>query len=130
MSGLVWMGYRRWLVRPWQCSLRDYLVIVALLRRRILVRLTNAPVIIFFAILKRSRFTPVFASGLGMDSRLRRNRDTPGDHPTDRRVPASGDGADKQAHNGLPVFPDTRARLVQIAYIWRGITDRDVLFNP
>jgi hypothetical protein len=29
MSILVWSGFRRWLSRPWQCSLRDYLVIVA-----------------------------------------------------------------------------------------------------
>jgi hypothetical protein len=30
MSILVWSGFRRWLSRPWQCSLRNYLVIVAI----------------------------------------------------------------------------------------------------
>jgi hypothetical protein len=57
MSGLVWMGYRRWLVRPWQCSLRDYLVIVALCAAALLVRGLPTPVIIFFAILGAAVYT-------------------------------------------------------------------------
>jgi hypothetical protein len=29
MAMLAWTGYRRWLSRPWQWSLRDYMIVVA-----------------------------------------------------------------------------------------------------
>ncbi len=45
---LAAMGYRRWLSRPWQWSLRDYMVIVAFCSAGLLVSRSPLPMIVFF----------------------------------------------------------------------------------
>jgi hypothetical protein len=50
-------GYRRWLSRPWQWSLRDYLVIVAVCSAGLLVSRSPMPMIVFFTILSGAVFT-------------------------------------------------------------------------
>jgi CHASE2 domain-containing sensor protein len=44
-------GYRRWLSRPWQWSLRDYMVIVAVCSAGLLVSRSPMPMIVFFTAL-------------------------------------------------------------------------------
>jgi hypothetical protein len=44
-------GYRRWLFRPWQWSLRDYMVIVAVCAVGLLVSGSPAPIIVFLTVL-------------------------------------------------------------------------------
>lgn len=46
---LVWAGFRRWLSRPWQWSLRDYMITVALCAAALLLRGSPAPVILVVA---------------------------------------------------------------------------------
>jgi hypothetical protein len=48
---LVATGYRRWLSRPWQWSLRDYMVIVAVCSAGLLVFRSPMPMIVFFTTL-------------------------------------------------------------------------------
>ncbi len=48
---LAGTGYRRWLSRPWQWSLRDYLAIVAVCSAELLVFRSPAAMIVFFTIL-------------------------------------------------------------------------------
>ena len=47
-------GYRRWLSRPWQWSLRDYMVIVAVCSAGLLVSRSPMPMIVFFTTLAGS----------------------------------------------------------------------------
>ena len=49
-------GYRRWLSRPWQWSLRDYMVIVAVSSAGLLVCRSPLPMIVFFAALAGAVF--------------------------------------------------------------------------
>jgi hypothetical protein len=44
-------GYRRWLSRPWQWLLRDYMVIVVVIAAGLVLSGTPTPVIVFFTIL-------------------------------------------------------------------------------
>ena len=44
-------GYRRWLSRPWQWSLRDYMVIVAVCSAGLLVSRSPMPMIVYFTTL-------------------------------------------------------------------------------
>ena len=44
-------GYRRWLSRPWQWSLRDYLVVVAVCAALLMLSGAPTPMIVFFTIL-------------------------------------------------------------------------------
>jgi len=44
-------GYRRWLSRPWQWSLRDYMVVVAVCAALLMLSSAPTPMIVFFAIL-------------------------------------------------------------------------------
>jgi hypothetical protein len=44
-------GYRRWLSRPWQCSLRDYMAIVVVCAAWLVLCSAPTPMIVFFAIL-------------------------------------------------------------------------------
>jgi hypothetical protein len=44
-------GYRRWLSRPWQWSLRDYMVIVVVCAAGLVLCSAPTPMIAFFAIL-------------------------------------------------------------------------------
>ena len=44
-------GYRRWLYRPWQWSLKDYVVIVAVCSVGLLVSRFPAPMILYFTLL-------------------------------------------------------------------------------
>jgi hypothetical protein len=48
MALLAAVGYRRWLSRPWQWSLRDYMVIVAVCSAGLLVSRSPTPMIVFF----------------------------------------------------------------------------------
>jgi hypothetical protein len=48
---LAGAGYRRWLCRPWQWRLRDYMVIVAVCSAGLLVSRSPMPMIVFFATL-------------------------------------------------------------------------------
>jgi hypothetical protein len=45
---LVSTGYRRWLSRPWQWSIRDYLALVAICAATLALSRSPIPVIIFF----------------------------------------------------------------------------------
>src|SRR5262245_36266912 len=56
MSILVWAGFRRWLSRPWQCSLRDYLLIVATCAAGLWLWGFPMPLMIFFATLSGAIF--------------------------------------------------------------------------
>ena len=47
MAILAATGYRRWLSRPWQWSLRDYMVIVAVCSAGLLVSRSPTPIIVF-----------------------------------------------------------------------------------
>ena len=44
-------GYRRWLSRPWQWSLRDYMVVVAVCAALLMLSSAPTPMIVFFTIL-------------------------------------------------------------------------------
>jgi hypothetical protein len=44
-------GYRRWLSRPWQWSLRDYALIVAVCAAGLILRSSPPPTIVFLTIL-------------------------------------------------------------------------------
>jgi hypothetical protein len=48
---LVATGYRRWLSRPWQWSLRDYMVIIAVCSAGLLVSRSPMPMIVYFTTL-------------------------------------------------------------------------------
>jgi len=41
-------GYRRWLARPWQWTMRDYLVVVAACAAGLLVSRFPTPMVVFF----------------------------------------------------------------------------------
>lgn len=51
MAALAAVGYRRWLSRPWQWPLRDYMIIVAACSAGLLVSRSPAPLSIFFTVL-------------------------------------------------------------------------------
>ncbi|MDR3619260.1 MAG: hypothetical protein P4L85_07915 [Paludisphaera borealis] len=53
---LAAMGYRRWLSRPWQWSLKDYMVIVAICSAGLLVCRCPTPMIVFFTALAGAVF--------------------------------------------------------------------------
>ena len=48
MATLVFMGYRRWLSRPWQWSLRNYMVVVAVCAAGLVLYGFPTHIIIFF----------------------------------------------------------------------------------
>jgi hypothetical protein len=50
-------GYRRWLSRPWQWSLRDYMVIVAVCAAWLALSGSPTPMIVYFTILVGAVFT-------------------------------------------------------------------------
>jgi hypothetical protein len=50
-------GYRRWLSRPWQWSLRDYVIIVAVCSAGLLVSRSPTPMIVYFTVLAGAVFT-------------------------------------------------------------------------
>jgi hypothetical protein len=56
MAILAATGYRRWLSRPWQWSLRDYMVIVAVCSAGLLVSRSPMPMIVFFTTLAGAVF--------------------------------------------------------------------------
>jgi hypothetical protein len=51
MAILALTGYRRWLSRPWQWSLRDYMVIVVVCSAGLLVSRSPMPMVVFFTTL-------------------------------------------------------------------------------
>jgi hypothetical protein len=50
-------GYRRWLSRPWQWSLRDYMVVVAICAAWLALSESPTPMIVFFTILVGAIYT-------------------------------------------------------------------------
>jgi hypothetical protein len=50
-------GYRRWLSRPWQWSLRDYMLVVAVCAAGLVLSGCPASVIVFFSILAVAVYT-------------------------------------------------------------------------
>jgi hypothetical protein len=54
---LALTGYRRWLSRPWQWSLRDYMVVVAVCAAWLALSGSPTPMIVFFAILVGAIYT-------------------------------------------------------------------------
>ncbi len=57
MAILVSTGYRRWLSRPWQWSLRDYVYIVALCAAGLTLYGTPISMMIFFTVLGGAVYT-------------------------------------------------------------------------
>ena len=113
---LATTGYRRWLSRPWQWSLRDYMVIVAVCSAGTAgVPLPDAhDRLLHNARRGRSR--------LPEPGQVRvqtcRYHDALGDHPAHCRGHTSGDGADEKPHARKELFPICSSRQVHHPVLW------------
>ena len=103
-------GYRRWLSRPWQWSLRDYMVVVAVCRgvADAVQHPYSHDCLLHNPRRCCSRLPEPGQARLQVDRYL----DPPGHHPAHRCPRASGDGANEKPHARKQLLPICGSRQI------------------